>query len=85
MYSENAGRDLIEIGVHATMAKVYGSVTAILVVNCIIQLVLMLFTSSVAVTMLLFGITVGMVIFMIVTECTVKADKISRKEAGIIA
>lgn len=81
MISENERRDWIEVGVHGTLAKVYLSVTAILVVNLIVQLVLMFFAAPAAVVMLLFGITVGMMIFMIVTACTVKADKISRKWA----
>lgn len=81
MISENVKRDLIETGVHGTMAKVYGVVIKILVANVIVQLVLFFFAPPVAVTTLLAGITVGMLIFMIVTACTVRADKISRKWA----
>ena len=48
MYSENTGRDLIEIGVHATMYKVYRVVTKILVVDVIILLLLPFFLCSLA-------------------------------------
>ena len=81
MISENVERNLIEIGVHGTLAKVYGVVVKILVANIIAQLVLVFFAPPAAVTTLLAGITVGMMIFMIVTACTVKADKISREWA----
>lgn len=81
MVSENERRDWIETGVHGTLAKVYGVVVKILVVNFIIGAALIFFPSPAAVTMFLAGITVGMMIFMIVTACTVKADKISRKWA----
>lgn len=81
MISENERRDWIEVGVYATISKVYGVVTKILVANVIVHLVLFFFAPPVAVTTLLAGITVGMLIFMIVTACTVKADKISRKWA----
>lgn len=80
MISENVKRTLIETGVHGTMAKVYEAVTKILVANAIVQLVLLFFSPPASVVMLLFGITVGMAIFMIVTAFTVRADKISRKE-----
>lgn len=79
MISENERRDWIEVGVHATMAKVYGLVTAILLVNCIICLAIILFAPPVAFAAFFPGITAGFVIFMIVSSCTVKADKISRK------
>ena len=81
MISENVERNLIEIGAHGTLAKVYGVVVKILVVNIIAQLVLFFFAPPTAVMSLLAGITVGMLIFMIVTACMVKADKISRKWA----
>lgn len=85
MISENAKRDLIETGVHATLAEVYGLVTKILVVNILINVAFLFFPPPVAIGALFAGITVGMLVFMIVSVCTVKADKISRKEAGIIA
>lgn len=81
MISENVERNLIEIGVHGTLAKVYEVVVKILVVNIIAQLVLVFFAPPAAVMSLLAGITVGMLIFTINSVCTVKADKISRKWA----
>lgn len=81
MISENVERNLIEIGVHGTLAKVYEVVIKIIVVNIIAQLVLIFFAPPATVTMLLMGIPVGMLIFMIATTCTVKADKISREWA----
>lgn len=80
MISENVERNLIETGVYGTLAKVYEVVIKILVVNIIAQLVLFFFAPPTAVMSLLAGITVGMLIFMIVTAFTVRADKISRKE-----
>lgn len=82
MISENLKRDWIEVGVHATLAKVYWVVTVTLVVNLTITGVAFIFFPSLtAIGTLFMGITVGMLIFMIVTACTVKADKISRKWA----
>ena len=80
MISENVKRDLIETGVHGTLAKVYGVVAKILAVNIIAQLVLFFFAPPVAVVMLMFGTSTGLLIFTVVSTCTVKADKISREE-----
>lgn len=81
MVSENVKRDWIEVGVHSALSSAYWVVAKILAVNILIGAALIFFPSLAAVTMVLIGITVGMLIFMIATACTVKADKISRKEA----
>ena len=81
MISENARRDWIEVGVHATLAKVYGLVTKILVVNILINVAFLFFPPPVAIGALFAGISVSMLIFMVVSVFTVKADKISRKWA----
>lgn len=81
MISENERRDWIEVGAQATLASTYWVVAKILVANVIIQLVLFFFAPPVAVVMLLFGISTGLLIFTVVSTCTVRADKISRKWA----
>lgn len=81
MISENERRDWIEVGVHATLAKVYWVVVKILVVSIIIFVALIFFSPPVAVSMLFMGTSVSMFVFLIVSECTVKADKISREWA----
>lgn len=81
MISENERRDWIEVGVHATLASVYWLVATILVVNLIVNLVLLFFATPAAITAFLAGISVSLLIFTIVSICTVKADKISREWA----
>ena len=85
MSSNNVKRDWIEIGVYATLAKVYAVVAAILVLNLIAGGVILFFTPSAAILAFSTGISMGLLIFTIVSICTVEADKITRKEAGIIA
>ena len=81
MISENERRDWIEVGVHATLAKVYWVATVVIVVNSILFLAISLFAPPAALAAFFVGITAGLMIFEIVSACTVKADKISRKEA----
>ena len=80
MISENERRDWIEVGAQATLASTYWVVAKILAVNIIAQLVLFFFAPPVAVVMLMFGTSTGLLIFTVVSTCTVKADKISREE-----
>ena len=84
MYSENAGRGLIEIGSNATLTKVYWVVNKILVVDLAIILVLPLFAAPVVAPTFFTGISVGLLIFVVVSVFTVRPDKISRKEADVI-
>lgn len=79
MVSENVKRDWIEVGVHATLSKVFDVVTAILVVNIIVCLAILFFATPAALTTFFPGITTGLMIFTVVLVCTVRADKISRK------
>lgn len=81
MISENERRDWIEVGVDATLAKVYWVGTVILLVNSIIFLSISLFATPTSLAAFFVGITAGLMISMIVSVCTVKADKISRKWA----
>ena len=81
MISENERRDWIEVGVHATISKLYGVVTVILLVNSIICLAIPLFAAPASLAAFFVGITAGLMIFIIVSVCTVKADKISREWA----
>ena len=81
MISENERRDWIEVGVHAALAKVYGAVTKILVATLIISAASIFFPPPVTIGTFFMGISTGLLIFMIVSSCTVKADKISRKWA----
>lgn len=81
MISENVKRDWIEVGVHATLAKVYWVVAVIILVNGIICLAISFFAAPSVLAAVFAGIATGLTIFMIVSVCTMKADKISRKWA----
>ena len=86
MISENERRDWVEVGVQATMYKVYQVVTKILVVDVIILLFLPIFLAPSVIIMTFFtGISVSLLVFTIASAITVKADKISRKEVGAVA
>ena len=84
MISENERRGLIEIGSNATLTKVYWVANKILVVDLVIILVLPFFATPVVAPAFFTGISVGLLIFGVVSSCTVRPDKISRKEADII-
>lgn len=81
MISENVKRDWIEVGVHATLAEVYWAVAVILLVNGIICLSISFFAAPAVFAAFFPGIATGLTIFMVVSACTVKADKISREWA----
>ena len=85
MISENERRDWIEVGVQATMYKVYQVVTKILVVDVIILLFLPIFLAPSVIMTLFTGISVGLLVFTIASAIVVRADKISRKEVGAVA
>lgn len=80
MISENVKRDLIETGVHAALSRSYWVVAKILAVNILISAAFIFFPPPEAITTFFMGISMGLLIFTINSVCTVKADKISRKE-----
>lgn len=80
MISENERRDWIEVGSQATLASTYWVVAKILAVNILIGAAFIFFPPPEAITTFFMGISMGLLIFTIKSVCTVKADKISRKE-----
>ena len=80
MISENERRDWIEVGAQAALASAYWVVAKILAVNILIGAAFVFFPPPEAIATFFMGITMGLLIFTINSVCTVKADKISRKE-----
>ena len=70
-------RNLVEIGVHSTLAKTYGLITKSLVVVLIFSIVIAFFPELSLVSMFLTGISVGYLLLMIFMSFSIKADKIS--------
>ena len=81
MVSENERRDWIEVGVHATLSRVYSAVSVIMVLNSVALLAIIFFSTSTAITAFVAGIATGLFLLTLVLPCMVKADKISREWA----